>query len=673
MLLFMLTAAATQAALLHHPSIDNMASNMDGNSSSIPLNPQTALLDTFFPGFSLLSAALYKYLKIDVTRYFPALLALGIIILTFQYSSDYLWDKMENYFMSTADIRVDDEMYNMFMSWVANQKFSKSARRFVPNTNVNSRNWLLWHFSRNDEDSEYDDESLDSNGSMGFVEKTTKKPLQCTPSFGTHYFWYKGRLLLFKRTQAQQQQSFMPVSEREEISVSSFGRNPTVLKELLNECRADFMKNDENRTLIYRGSVKPGTSEPVWTRCMSRISRPFSTVVLDESVKKDLLEDMQDYLHPLTRRWYGNRGIPYRRGYLLYGPPGTGKSSLSFAVAGYFKLKIYIVSLNSSAMNEENLGTLFADLPKRCVVLLEDIDTAGLTHTRQAPEKEPEEDEKPADKTPAGRTAANTTQTSPNRISLSALLNVIDGVASQEGRVLIMTTNHIEKLDEALIRPGRVDMKIKFDLADSAMIKTLFKGIFATLEGDFPKSFADKAKNSLMAGSSSTIMKKLTNESVSLEDENKLAKEITAKKEAEEARISMLADEFAALIPSHTFSPAEIQGFLLKNKRNAAAAVAGAEQWAKETLAQKQKKAKEAKAKEEEEAKKAEEEAAEKAKEDAAKEAAEKKEEKAEESMINGVKKESTTNGKEKGTMTNGIDKEMMTNGVEKEHLTNGV
>jgi len=324
----MLAAAATQAALLHHPSIDNMASNMDGNSSSIPLNPQTALLDTFFPGFSLLSAALYKYLKIDVTGYFPALLALGVIILTFQYSSDYLWDKMENYFMSTADIRVDDEMYNMFMSWVANQKFSKSARRFVPNTNVNSRNWLLWHFSRNDEDSEYDDESLDSNGSMSFAEKTTKKPLQYTPSFGTHYFWYKGRLLLFKRTQAQQQQSFMPVSEREEISVSSFGRNPTVLKELLDECRVDFMKNDENRTLIYRGSVKPGTSEPVWTRCMSRVSRPFSTVVLDESVKKDLLEDMQDYLHPLTRRWYGNRGIPYRRGYLLYGPPGTGKRSL---------------------------------------------------------------------------------------------------------------------------------------------------------------------------------------------------------------------------------------------------------------------------------------------------------------------------------------------------------
>jgi chaperone BCS1 len=674
MLLFILTAAATQAALLHHPSIDSMASNLEMNSSSMPINPQSALLDTFFPGFSLLSAALFKYLKIDITLYFPGLVALGIIVFTSQYASDYLWDKMENYFMSTADIRVDDEMYNMFMSWVANQKFSKSARRFVPNTNVNSRSWLLWHFSRNDEDSDNEDESLESTDPMSSSLKKKKKPLQYTPSFGTHYFWYKGRLLLFKRTQAQQQQSYMPVSEREEISVSSFGRNPRILKELLDECRVDFMKNDENRTLIYRGSVKPGTTEPVWTRCMSRISRPFSTVVLDESVKKDLLEDMQDYLHPLTRRWYGNRGIPYRRGYLLYGPPGTGKSSLSFAVAGYFKLKIYIVSLNSSAMNEENLGTLFADLPKKCVVLLEDIDTAGLTHTRQAPEKDPEEDTKPAATTPAAQTVANATQTSLNRISLSALLNVIDGVASQEGRVLIMTTNHIEKLDEALIRPGRVDMKVKFDLADSAMIKTLFKGIFATLEGDFPKSLAIKANDTLKTEKSWMGTKKRVDEYIPSEDEEELAKEKAAKKLAEEARVSALADDFAAIIPSHIFSPAEIQGFLLKNKRNAATAVSGAEQWVKDTLEQKEKKAKEAEAKEEEaKAAKAKEEEAKKAKENAAKEAAEKKDEKTEETMVNGVKKEALTNGIEKGTMTNGINKEIIANGVEKEQLSNGI
>jgi chaperone BCS1 len=212
-------------------------------------------------------------------------------------------------------------------------------------------------------------------------------------------------------------------------------------------------------------------------------------VVLDEAVKQSLLDDMNDYLNPYTRRWYSNRGIPYRRRYLLYGPPGTGKSSLSFAIAGYFKLKIYIVSLNSPAMNEENLGNLFADLPKKCLVLLEDIDTAGLTHTRE--EKQTEEAKlveiiPGSSATVVAAPATTSTNNNNGRISLSALLNILDGVASQEGRVLVMTTNHVEKLDEALIRPGRVDMMIKFDLASTDMIMTIFRTIFATIEGDIP-------------------------------------------------------------------------------------------------------------------------------------------------------------------------------------------
>jgi chaperone BCS1 len=230
-----------------------------------------------------------------------------------------------------------------------------------------------------------------------------------------------------------------------------------------------------------------------------------------------------------------------------------------------------------------------------------------------------------------------------------------------------MTTNHIEKLDEALIRPGRVDMKVKFDLADTAMIKTLFKGIFATLEGDFPKSVTIKAEDAVKDRKSWIGAKKAIIESMSSEDEEEQARDIAAKKLTEEARISALADEFAAIIPSHVFSPAEIQGFLLKNKRNATAAVSGAEQWVKDTLAQKEKKAKEAKAKEEEEAKAAkakEEEEAKKAKEDAAKEAAEKNNKKAEEPMVNGVNHDAMTNGIEKGTMTNGIGKEHLTNGI---------
>lgn len=222
--------------------------------------------------------------------------------------------------MSTADIRIDDEMYNMVMGWISQQKLSSESRRFVANTNIKSRDWHLWR-SFHDEDEDEEVVEFDAEGNPIVVGKGKKKQnVRFTPSFGTHYFWYKKRLLMFRRQENQRKMSFGDGAQ-EEIFVSSFGRNPSILKELLDECRDAYVKNDENRTVIYRGGLKPGSAEPTWTRCVSRVSRPFSTVVLDESVKQSLLDDMRDYLHPYTRRWYSNRGIPYRRGYLLHGPP----------------------------------------------------------------------------------------------------------------------------------------------------------------------------------------------------------------------------------------------------------------------------------------------------------------------------------------------------------------
>lgn len=203
-------------------------------------------------------------------------------------------------------------------------------------------------------------------------------------------------------------------------------------------------------------------------------------------------------------------------------------------------------------------------------------------------------------------------------------------------------------------------MTIKFDLADTTMVKSLFKGIFATLEGDFPKSVASKDKTVLKTEKSSTGKKELPKESVLSKDEDNLAKEMAAKKQAEGARISALADDFAAIIPSHTLSPAEIQGFLLKHKRDAAAAVSGAEQWVKDTLAQKEK----SKQLEKEKAK----ETKKQKRRGKGKEALQQWKKKiTEEPIVNGVKKESMTNWIEKRTMANGIDRETMTNGIGKD------
>ncbi|KAJ8071871.1 hypothetical protein OCU04_002179 [Sclerotinia nivalis] len=590
----------------HHTARDNIG--------QIPYGyPQPHIIDMFFPGFSLFSTALKNYTAIDLNIYIPVLMILGILIFCWQYIETWFWIELDAHFMSSADIRVDDEMYNMVMAWVSEQPFAQRSRRFVANTNLNSRMWFMWQFENDEEEEENDDDfELDEEGNPIPKKASEKeKKVRFTPSFGTHYFWYKRRLLQFRRSQGAPL-SNSAVSEREEISLSSFGRNPRILKELLDECRQAFVKNDENRTIIYRGGSKSGSmGEPGWTRLVSRISRPFSTVVLDEAVKQKVIADMKDYLHPFTRRWYSNRGIPYRRGYLLHGPPGTGKSSLSFAIAGYFKLKIYIVSLNSGSMNEETLSTLFAELPKQCVVLLEDIDTAGLTHTRDEDNEDDDCEEfgpksplTKATKTLEAMAKKNSNKEESGKISLSALLNVIDGVASQEGRILIMTTNHIEKLDEALIRPGRVDMTVHFDLATKDNMEQIFRGIYATLEGDYPEpkgsesgySDSGSVKSGTLRGRSSgsevsssrrgMYKKKPTSASrerrVQAELDRIIAAEEEQRRVEDEERVAKLAKLFSEKVPEGKFSPAEIQGYLLKHKRSAEDAVEGAEQWVKE-------------------------------------------------------------------------------------------
>jgi len=587
--------------------MENASCSVDPSSSAAQAAPtatgppQLALLDYFFPGFSMLSGTVEKYTRIDLNHYIPWLLLFGGIVFFFQYFSEYLWGLLESHFLSTVDVRTDDEAYNMLMGWVAAQRFSQGARRFIVNTNLNSRSWFLW---RSSDDEDGDDEGDDA--SSGRVGGPKKKGFSYTPTFGSHYFWYKGRLLIFRRNQNRDQNSYMVVSEREEISIACFGRDPWVLKELLLEARQQYMKRDERKTLIYRGTTRAGSTEPQWQRCLARNSRPLSTVILNEKVKQDLIQDVVDYLNPNTRRWYANRGIPYKRGYLLYGPAGCGKSSMALALAGHFeKMRIYIISLNSVTASEENLASLFAELPRRCVVLLEDIDTAGLTHTRDDLKLAagPSDDVVPGQVTRGVPVPANQPS---GRLSLSGLLNILDGVASQEGRILIMTTNHLEKLDKALIRPGRVDMIIKFDLADKGMISSIFKAIFAPLEGDEAPRVPEVAK------------------AIPDPEAQRLrAEKEAAKRDEAVARVNVLADEFAEKVPAHEFSPAELQGYLMKKKADPAAAVAGAEEWVAET----RKDRKEKELKEAEEKRKAEEEAEKKKKEDEEEAAKKKKEE----------------------------------------------
>ena len=218
---------------------------------------------------------------------------------------------------------------------------------------------------------------------------------------------------------------------------------------------------------------------------------------------------------------------------------------------------------------------LFNSLPRRCVVLLEDIDSAGLS--RKADEGDEAETVKrrggkPSITVDAGsltKEIARAFKSANDRndrengtrnkgISLSGLLNAIDGVASHEGRVLIMTTNHPEKLDDALIRPGRVDMQIEFTLAKRDQVKELFVRMYTSDSAKPAKTSCDKR--------------------VLLNGRDPHSGLLTLD------QIIQLAKEFAGQIPELTFSPAEIQGFLLTRKKDPQNAVDEVAHWMKKTL-----------------------------------------------------------------------------------------
>ncbi|RGP71401.1 mitochondrial chaperone bcs1 [Fusarium sporotrichioides] len=536
---------------------------------------QFAILDFIFPGFSTFSSIIHAYLGIDLNVYIPLLLIVSGIMFVWNYITEYSWSIIGQHLMSAVRIRTDDEIYNIVMAWVANQRFAQGSRRFMVNTNINSRSWFLFRWSDDE-----DDEDSESTGGP------SRKPLQYTPSVGSHFFWYKGHILLFERHENRDRSPYIS-SSSEELSISCFGRNPRIIKELLLDAQEQYLKKDEKQTVIYRGSLGSNGGDPTWQRCMSRASRPISTVILDEKTKNELIDDVTDYLNPNTRRWYSNRGIPYRRGYLLYGPPGTGKSSLSLALAGFFRMRIYMVSLSSILATEENLASLFTELPRRCVVLLEDIDSAGLTHTRE--EKKGDNLTETAVPVPSAPSPPGAPPVAapmpPGRLSLSGLLNILDGVASQEGRILIMTTNHLEKLDKALIRPGRVDKIVQFGLADADMSASIFRAIYAPYEGEDVDVGAVKTKY--------------------LDPEEALKQAKLAEKTRLETleRVSALATKFAAKVPSLEFSPAEIQGLLLKNKRNPEAVIDAVDEWVIETRKErKQKEIEEAEKRRKEEA-----------------------------------------------------------------------
>ena len=232
------------------------------------------------------------------------------------------------------------------------------------------------------------------------------------------------------------------------------------LNHVIKEGKAMKSKNRQRKLYTNNGGM--------WSHVVFGHTASFQTLAMDPEKKKEIMNDLIAFSK--AEEFYARIGRAWKRGYLLYGPPGTGKSTMISAMANLLGYDVYDLELTSVKDNTD-LRRLLIEISSRSIIVIEDID-CSLDVTAQR-KKTMENDGEEEEKAKVQKHAKE--ERKPSNVTLSGLLNFIDGLWSTCGgeRVMVFTTNHVEKLDPALIRKGRMDKHIELSYCTYEAFKVL--------------------------------------------------------------------------------------------------------------------------------------------------------------------------------------------------------